>query len=218
MDTESQADAAKKMMAAASLPAGKTLRDTLPAEVAARFDDYMQHGPLGATAFERIRPWFAAILITLVEAQKAGLDPAQGIEMHFLAQAGNRRRLALETIDEQVGLLSGMGEDMQVMFLDKTLQEAPKTRELIESITDAWKRGDADGLDKILADSVEDTPAMTSLMKTMITDRNVAMAEKINGYLGTRGTYFVIVGAGHFVGDAGIVALLRAQGRKVEQQ
>ena len=218
MDAENQAAAAMKMMAAANPPLGKGLRDILPPKVAARFDAYMKGSAMSAVPLERVRPWFAAIMITLVEAQKAGFDPANGIETHFLARADQRRRLALETIDQQVGLLSGMSEDMQVMFLDRTLQEAAKTGELIGGITAAWRRGDAEGLDKLLSEAIDETPEMKGLMKTMITDRNVTMTEKIDGYLKTKGTYFVIVGAGHFVGKEGIVALLRARGHKVEQQ
>jgi hypothetical protein len=43
------------------------------------------------------------------------------------------------------------------------------------------------------------------------------MARKIEAYLATAGTRFIIVGAGHLVGDDGIVALLRKQGYAVQQ-
>jgi len=51
----------------------------------------------------------------------------------------------------------------------------------------------------------------------MFTDRNVKMAEKIEGYLASEGTYFVIVGAGHLVGEDSVVSLLQKKNHKVER-
>ena len=43
------------------------------------------------------------------------------------------------------------------------------------------------------------------------------MTEKIKGYLEEEGTFFVIAGAAHMVGEDGIVALLRNEGYTVRQ-
>ena len=44
------------------------------------------------------------------------------------------------------------------------------------------------------------------------------MADKIAGYLESGSTYFVLVGAGHLVGDQGIPELLSGKKIKVERQ
>jgi uncharacterized protein YbaP (TraB family) len=54
-------------------------------------------------------------------------------------------------------------------------------------------------------------------MKRLLTDRNYKMAGKIEQYLTTDNTYFVVVGAGHLVGDEGIVRLLQTKGYKTRQ-
>ena len=43
------------------------------------------------------------------------------------------------------------------------------------------------------------------------------MASKIEGYLKTKETYFVVVGAGHLVGSKGIIQMLKEKGYSVEQ-
>ena len=43
------------------------------------------------------------------------------------------------------------------------------------------------------------------------------MASKIEDFLKTTETLFVIVGAGHLVGEKGIVEILKAKGYVVEQ-
>jgi hypothetical protein len=54
-------------------------------------------------------------------------------------------------------------------------------------------------------------------MVKLLDDRNVKMAEKIDGYLKEKGPTFVCVGAAHLVGEKGLVKLLTAKGYKVEQ-
>jgi uncharacterized protein YbaP (TraB family) len=43
------------------------------------------------------------------------------------------------------------------------------------------------------------------------------MASKIEEFLKTGQTYFVVVGAGHLIGDKGIIELLRRKGYRVQQ-
>ena len=51
----------------------------------------------------------------------------------------------------------------------------------------------------------------------LLDDRNVAMADKIDEMLQGDTDVFVVVGAGHFAGEMGIVSLLGEKGYKVEQ-
>ena len=46
---------------------------------------------------------------------------------------------------------------------------------------------------------------------------NIGMADKIEGYLNNKGTYFVIVGALHIGGEQGLLDLLSKKGFKIEQ-
>ena len=54
--------------------------------------------------------------------------------------------------------------------------------------------------------------------KIMFDDRNLNMADKAEEYLKTGKTTFYIVGAGHMVGETGIIKLLRDRGYTVVQQ
>jgi hypothetical protein len=54
-------------------------------------------------------------------------------------------------------------------------------------------------------------------VQKLFEDRNVKMLSKIEGYLNSNGSYFVIVGAGHMVGKRGLVELLKAKGYEVAQ-
>jgi len=51
----------------------------------------------------------------------------------------------------------------------------------------------------------------------MFTERNLTMTDKIKGYLDEDSTVFVVVGAGHLIGEQGIVKLLKKAGFKAER-
>jgi uncharacterized protein YbaP (TraB family) len=56
-------------------------------------------------------------------------------------------------------------------------------------------------------------------MESLLDKRNVGMTDKIKGYLTDEGkeTYFIVVGAAHFVGEKGIVQLLENEGYTVDK-
>jgi uncharacterized protein len=55
------------------------------------------------------------------------------------------------------------------------------------------------------------------LMTKLFDDRNTAMTAKIERFLQTPKIYFVAVGAGHLVGNQGILSQLRRKNFRVEQ-
>jgi uncharacterized protein YbaP (TraB family) len=78
----------------------------------------------------------------------------------------------------------------------------------------AWRRGDSETLHSVLQESFQDFP---SLARRLIDVRNQNWFPKIDGYLRSGQTYFVVLGAGHIGGPAGLLALLKACDYKIEQ-
>ena len=54
-------------------------------------------------------------------------------------------------------------------------------------------------------------------MRQLMDERNVGMAEKIDAYLQTSGTYFVLIGAAHYIGESSIINLLERKGIRGER-
>ena len=73
-------------------------------------------------------------------------------------------------------------------------------------------------LKTLMYKSLEEAPELAPLFKKLFTDRNLTMADKIARFLETESSYFVLVGAGHLIGDDGIVALLKEKEFSVERQ
>jgi uncharacterized protein len=164
------------------------------------------------------KPWFLGLMFTSVEFLKLGFDPNYGIDKHFLSKAdGKKRILELESLDYQINLLSNFNDHDQELFLLLALKDANTQGQEVKELLQAWTSGDVKGLERIMTKSIDEDKRLSSIYEILINDRNKNMASKIADFLKMKETYFVIVGAGHLVGNKGIVEILKAKGYRVEQ-
>jgi uncharacterized protein len=166
---------------------------------------------------DRQKPWFLALTLSSVGLVQLGFDPTLGIDMHFLSKAeGKKRIVELESVDYQINLLSGLSDSEQEAFLLGTMRELKTLGQEVNELVRAWKSGDTQTLESLLAKSGGE--GMSSINEKILYGRNRNMASKIEDYLRTKETCFVIIGAGHLVGDRGIIEILKRKGYAVEQQ
>ena len=164
------------------------------------------------------RPWFLALSFEATELMRLGYDPQYGVDYHFLAKAqGKKEILELESLDEQLSLLSDYSDKEQEQFLLYTLNSLSSMGRQVEEMVRAWTTGDAQSLESIMADAAPPDASLAPVLEKLFDERNVKMTSKIEGYLNSKGTYFVIVGAGHLVGKRGIIELIKSKGYAVEQ-
>jgi len=164
------------------------------------------------------RPWFLALTLTSLELIKLGYDPAAGIDMHFLGKAtGHKKILELESLDYQINLFSTFSDREQETFLLYTLKDLHTLDREADSLLSAWMSGDSKALESILSKSAEGDSRMSSIYEKILYERNKNMVSKIEGFLKTGESCFVVVGAGHLVGNRGIIEMLRRRGYIVGQ-
>ncbi len=217
---------AARMGRAALRGDGKPLDAGLPPATAKRLDAWvdanaaaMQQAGIPAQMLQLFEPWFVGLTVSIVEMSKQGLDPKLGLDLHFSAdaQAAKKPTSGLETGDEQIAFLDGMGEAEQVQFLDETLQEAAEGSKEVQRLHAAWRAGDADALWNGMAlEMRRDYPA---LYKRINLARNDAWVSKLDQRLRDEHgeNTLVVVGSLHLLGGDGVVEKLRAKGYKVER-
>lgn len=218
LDAASQGAAALKLLRTGSYGPGDSLEKHIDKELKEKLDTCLKKSGLPAGALSRFKPWLVAVQLTMLELQKEGFDAKNGIDHYFQGKAqGKKPILSLETADDQVQMFADFPEDLQEAMLRQTLDELPETGRTIEATFAAWKKGDTDALDELLLAPMR-TREYKPLFQKIFIDRNEKMAEKIEGLLKTDGTCFVVVGAGHLIGEKGIVDLLQKKNYTVEQQ
>lgn len=164
------------------------------------------------------KPWFLALTLESLELSKLGFDPELGIDVYFLSKASGKKKIKeLESIDYQINLLSGFSDNEQEVFLLFTLKDLKSLDKDADALIRAWKTGDTKGMKSLITKSAPEDKSTASLYEKLLYERNRNMVSKIEDFLKTKGTHFVIVGAGHLVGDRGIIELLKKKGYSVEQ-
>ncbi len=204
-------------LAKARLENGKTLQDVLPANIYKRLAEYMDGMGLPMDGFKNLRPWAMAAGLEVMKLQSMGYMSDFGVDRYFLEKAAEEKSiLELESFEEQMNLFENIGEEK---FLAYTLFSLNSLEMYAGKMIKAWRCGDLATLEDITFEDdktnfLNDTKP---IYKKIFFDRNEKMTVKIREYLRGDGDYFVVVGAGHLIGNKGIVALLSKEGYVVSR-
>jgi len=204
----------ERMLARGAYPAGRSIRDELSAATWQELERRLDAAGLPAAAMESLKPGLVVTTLTTMEMVKLGLSPELGIDAHFLGLARGRKAIVeLETVERQLSLLLDFPEPD--LLVRQTLHQIDSLERILGELEDAWKRGDAEDLRRlVLDDELARHPEFEPLHERMFYARNRAMTERIAALQRRGGRQFVVVGAGHLLGDRGIVALLEKRGQK----
>ena len=223
LDPESREAAAVMQQSMATLgvyPQGKSLKTELTPKTYKALQAYAAGSGLPLYAMEQMRPWVVMQQLTMTEMLRLGYSPELGIDRHFLDKAKRDKKtvLALESIQEQMALLSRDDKAYQDRLLRYTLASMEEIEPMLNQLQASWKSGDAKGMEKLFLLSLKEDPALKEVYANLVTKRNYRMTEKIVSWMKCKKVYFVVVGAGHVVGEEGIVELLRKRGYKATQK
>jgi len=198
---------------------GDSIGKHLSEATRARLTEYAKSGQLGAD-YTRAKPWLLSLMIIQHQLKEMGFDQSKGLDQHFMQEATDTHKAigALETGDSQLRLFSSFPDDLQDQLLLTTLLDAAEATDILDRTLKAWSSGNTEAMDDLISRDVRDHPVLQPLMETMFYERNNAMTQKIEKFLETGKTYFVAVGAGHLVGERGIVNELGRKNYTVEQR
>jgi uncharacterized protein YbaP (TraB family) len=196
---------------------GDTLEKHVPAETWKKLEAFCADMGVPVATIAGMKPWLAGMTLQGLLAMKAGLDPQQGIDMHFLNADKGKRVVELETAESQLNLLAGLTEEEQLAMVNLQGEDAKSMEEKLKKLVAAWRAGDEQMTQSLEEDAQSGAAAGKSIEKKLIEDRNGPMAEKIAKLAGGNEPVFVVVGAAHLLGEKGIVADLKKRGMKVER-
>ena len=192
------------------------LSSRLTPEENAELDAAAQAMGASAAQLQPMKPWLAALSLSVAPLIKAGYDPRSGVELVLKAraEAAGKPIHGFETIDKQIGILAGLPDDVQLAFLRETLKDYENAATKLDEMVEAWARGDVATLDRVTIKEMKD--ASPALYQSVLVDRNTDWANQIQTLLEGSGTAFIAVGAAHLTGDDSVQAILQKRGVTVE--
>jgi uncharacterized protein YbaP (TraB family) len=223
MDAGSQLKAAASMMSG-----GSSLKQTLPKDLYERADAELKriNPSLSLAPFDRMPVWGLGVMLPLIEEQmKNPMGKPLDVQLYARAEAAGKTVGGIETVDEQMGVLSGFTSDEQLALLRSTLDELEKARRenrsVIGDMRESYLAGDPAALDSKMKETMKSlNPAIASrVISALITSRNHRMAERIAAKLKDGGgkSFFFAIGAGHLHGEEGVVRLLQKAGVRIDR-
>ena len=206
------AELQSRTIAAGRFPKGETLATVLSPELYARLSRRFADDGMDIVLFESLKQAMVMNQLAVFGLVALGYSPLFGLEQYFTARKGDRPVLELESIDAQFDLLFGQPMAMQVQLLEDTLDQEAQFEPLLAGMLRAWLAGADDEFLALFEQQAGESELAREFNRMLLDERNIGMAESIAGYLEGTGTYFVLVGAAHFIGDNGIISLLERQG------
>ncbi|MBC8052851.1 MAG: TraB/GumN family protein [Sphingobacteriaceae bacterium] len=161
-----------------------------------------------------LKPAAVQIMLVALIAPKNVSPENPGLDTYFQTQAtaAGKKVLGLETLEEQGLIMFNQPLPRQKELLLKTVRESNRMIQESEKLFEDYKRQDLKAIENAFLDSKDYTPEE---MDVLLTKRNNNWIKIMPGMM-AKGPVFFAVGAGHLVGNKGLIALLKASGYTVK--
>jgi len=216
VDLDDLGSAAIQMLAAGTLDGEETLEEIVGPATWTRLMIHVEKTSFPAGMFQRMKPWMAAVTITALAMTEAGYLSSAGVDAYFSrrAEEAGKERIALETVEFQVGLFADLTAEQSLAFLRYSLIDLETVIPELDELSANWRAGKVAAVEALMAEGFDEFP---ELLDKMVTDRNRAWMSPIEELLAGDSNAMVVVGALHLVGEDGVVNLLRKKGYTVER-
>ena len=171
----------------------------------------------GSATLDAMRPWLAALTISVAPIVKAGYDPKSGADKQLerAFRTSGKPVGAFETAEQQIRLFADLSPALQLDLLRNALDDYAEGPAQIGKLIGYWQSGDVAAIaENVNGGMREHYP---DLYKVLLVERNLIWAKRIGVLLEGRGTIFVAVGAGHLAGPDSVLVQLRKLGIATER-
>lgn len=166
-----------------------------------------------AKAFNRFKPSAVATMISALSAPTTTGPKNPPIDMYF-QQEGTRRNekvIGLETLQQQAEMLLNAPMDEQKKQLLATVKKKDELKTSSLKMYEMYRHQDLAGLAKLFDKNDELSPEQT---EKLLKNRNLNWMTQLPAIIQQQPT-FIAVGAGHLVGQYGLINQLKLKGYKV---
>lgn len=198
-------------------PPGVTLSSQLGPERAKQFGLVSERYGIPMAALEPMKPWLALISLSVAIMQSQGYSAEAGAEEVIQGKATSQKDTFayLETAEFQLRALAGLDNEDWLADFERSLSQMADFEGFSQRTLEAWRTGDLDSIEEEMIGPMK--KAAPAAYKTLIADRNANWVGQIEKIMAGSDDYFIAVGAGHFMGEDGVVEMLKRKGYAVER-
>lgn len=196
---------------------GDSLDKHLPPECLTKLKAVLKEHGVPFNAVKAMKPAGAYLVLSELMTGDMEYIAAYGIDVFFLKRAHEEEKniIGLETAEEQIAALGSIPENAQLLMLENTLDRPEKEIAETEAIVEAWRNGDIDTLADMVETQYQDSAGMLPVFEILFVRRNITMKDRLLELIKKGGTYFVVVGAAHFIGAGSVIDLLSQEGYRI---
>ncbi len=215
VDGDEMLGAAFKMSQLGMYQDGRTLKDVLSPEVFAELKTFCQKYKFPLEPMMTMKPAMVNVTIAMGMMMRAGVNQ-QGVDYVFTQKAkrDGKKRLALETVDDQFNALFNNSIDPDAV-IKGTIKDAHKADAMITQMIEGLFNGNVELFNKEFLQPMKSE--MPGFYDSLIVKRNNNWVPKIEAMLKTPEVEFILVGGLHLVGDIGVIEQLESRGYTVTQ-
>ena len=190
---------------------GTTIKEYVDDALFNQMAEILVQYQLPSEAVTFIKPWAAFLIMNYPAENGVPLD----LQLLNTAQQNGAELKGLETLTEQGIIFSSMDFETQMRLLLDTVCNYHTMNDDFEIMKSYYVKKDLQGLVSYSNKySFSEEKVYVDLVKKLLPDRNVVMAERMQAIL-EKGDAFIAIGAMHLPGDDGVLALLANKGYKI---
>lgn len=208
-------DVVSQLMKKAQYDDIRTLSTVLKPDVFAQLEAECKKLGLPLLSLNKFKPSMLIVTMAVFKMKQLGMT-ADGIDKYFYKKASNEKiKLgSLETLDEQIKLLTEMGNGDENNFIRYSLADFERMeKEMLLMIND-WKTGKNKAFLSQIEELKQKYPAIYA---DMLVKRNQAWMPKIEKFLENAEVECIMVGSLHLHGSDGLLNQLLEKKYKIEQ-
>jgi hypothetical protein len=186
---------------------GKTLKDLYTPEDYNRLEHFFKDSlQTGLSLFQKMKPNFLEAMLypkMMPCAQMSGIEQ----ELMIIAKKQNKTINGFETIAFQAGIFDSIPYEKQAEALLQTIDSIESYSKTFNSMLEVYQKQHLDELQHLL----DQEPGFSDTKEVMLDNRNKNWVIQLREILPEK-NIFIAVGAGHLVGENGLISLLKKEG------
>ncbi len=205
----------QKLLAKASFPGDSTVEDVLNEESMKLLEKECADLGLGFSQLKKLRPSILIVTLVAIHYQKIGIN-SPGVDVHFQKRGleDSKEILTLETVEEQIELITEMGKGHENEFVQHSLEDLKEVENELMKLINSWKEGKSKENEEELQEMKTEFP---ELYDELVLERNNNWLPQIEALFDNESTEFVLVGNLHLHGEDGLLNQLKNKGYQISQ-